>query len=110
MLSLLYIYKSLHSETHNFRSENKFFKKNFKMYKAVVWIITLIFLLFSGSSNTAVARIAYETPQTSKVTILRNYIVFFLQGLETIRWWENTSIIEIKLKRIYFSTKINFNF
>ncbi|CAL9228544.1 unnamed protein product, partial [Arabidopsis halleri] len=47
------------------------------MYKAVVWIITLIFLLFSGSSNTAVARIAYETPQTSKVTILRNYIVFF---------------------------------
>ncbi|EFH43127.1 hypothetical protein ARALYDRAFT_912438 [Arabidopsis lyrata subsp. lyrata] len=52
------------------------------MYKAVVWIITLIFLLFSGSSNTAVARIAYETPtQTSKlVTILRNYIVFFFTG------------------------------
>ncbi|KAG7539881.1 hypothetical protein ISN45_Aa07g001520 [Arabidopsis thaliana x Arabidopsis arenosa] len=36
------------------------------MYKEVFWLVTLIFLLFSGSSNTALARMEYETPNTKE--------------------------------------------
>lgn len=57
--SLTYKYTMLHvSKLVIVNQENK-------MY--MVWLITLLLLLLSASSNTVLARLPYESPKTSKI-------------------------------------------
>jgi len=48
------------------------------MNKALVWLITLLFLIFSATPNRVLAHPPYISPKTSKFITLTNYMNFLL--------------------------------